>query len=297
MSQLNDILQRLEVSLGPCSGTPVPLEGGITNHNFRVTLGGTAYVVRQHGTGTELLGIDRESERLATQAAAQLRIGPALAASLPDAMATEFVRGTPVSAQEAREAVGQIAKALRSFHDSGTKLPRSFRIPELLEDYARIVQQRGGALPASYAELSSLAARIVGALAPERARPCHNDLLTSNLIRALSGQIVIVDWEYAGMGDRRFDLGNLSVNNDFDDDADERLLAAYFGEAPKDSKRAALKLARILSDVREAAWGMLQAEISELEFDFTGYANEHHERLRAATVSHSFEEWIVAAGA
>ncbi len=40
----------------------------------------------------------------------------------------------------------------------------------------------------------------------------------------------IVDWEYAGMGDRYFDLGNLSVNNDFAEADDERaagrLLAA-----------------------------------------------------------------------
>ena len=34
----------------------------------------------------------------------------------------------------------------------------------------------------------------------------------------------IVDWEYAGMGDRYFDLGNLSVNNGFDDAGDEWLL-------------------------------------------------------------------------
>ena len=29
---------------------------------------------------------------------------------------------------------------------------------------------------------------------------------------------------------------------------------------------------RILSDAREAAWGIVQAEVSELEFDFDRYA-------------------------
>ncbi len=38
--------------------------------------------------------------------------------------------------------------------------------------------------------------------------PCHNDLLTANLIHD-GERVRIVDWEYAGMGDRYFDLGNL----------------------------------------------------------------------------------------
>ena len=50
--------------------------------------------------------------------------------------------------------------------------------------------------------------------------------------------MLIVDWEYAGMGHPCFDLGNLSVNNDFDEAADERLLRAYYGEPPTDAARA-----------------------------------------------------------
>ena len=72
MGQLNDILQRLEPSLGPLSGVPVPLEGGITNRNFRVTLGDSDYVIRQPGKDTDLLGIDREAESLASETAARL---------------------------------------------------------------------------------------------------------------------------------------------------------------------------------------------------------------------------------
>ena len=44
---------------------------------------------------------------------------------------------------------------------------------------------------------------------------------------------VILDWEYAGMGDRCFDLGNFAVNNELDDAQRRRaLLEAYFGEPP-----------------------------------------------------------------
>jgi thiamine kinase-like enzyme len=158
------------------------------------------------------------------------------------------------------------------------------------------VRERGGTLPAGYAQARAAAARIEAALPAARACPCHNDLLAGNIIRAQDdGRMMIVDWEYAGMGDPRFDLGNLSVNNAFDEATDERLLKAYYGEAPSDGVRAALRLMRVLSDAREAAWGVVQAELSELDFDFERYGREHFERLRTAVEQPSFEEWLAAA--
>ena len=41
-------------------------------------------------------------------------------------------------------------------------------------------------------------------------RPCHNDLLAANFIQD-GDRLWIVDWEYAGMGDPFFDLGNFAV--------------------------------------------------------------------------------------
>ncbi len=58
MGELNDILHGLEPSLGPVGGEPAPLEGGITNRNFRVRARRREYVLRLHGKDTELLGIE-----------------------------------------------------------------------------------------------------------------------------------------------------------------------------------------------------------------------------------------------
>jgi thiamine kinase-like enzyme len=176
------------------------------------------------------------------------------------------------------------------------QLPARFSVPELLEDYAAIAQARGASLPASYDDARAAARRIVAALGHGSERPCHNDLLAGNLIRAdEDGRTLLVDWEYAGMGDPRFDLGNLSVNNDFDDGTDDRLLATYQGSAASDGQRAALKLMRVMSDAREAAWGVVQGAVSDLDFDFEGYAAEHFQRLRAAVEQPLFEEWIACA--
>jgi thiamine kinase-like enzyme len=293
--ELGEIVQALESSLGPLSGEPSELGGGITNRNFRVTLGGEDYVVRRPGKDTDLLGIDREAERLATEAAAALGIAPAVAATLDDCLVTRFVACDPVDTAELDEAAQEIAGALRSFHQSATALPTSFWVPDLLDRYASIVRERGGTLPAAFAQTVAVAARIEAALPPAESRPCHNDLLPGNIIRARGGGcILLVDWEYAGMGDPRFDLGNLSVNNGFDEAADERLLTAYDGAAPSDGARAALKLMRVMSDAREAAWGVVQSAVSELDFDFEGYGREHFDRLRAAVEQPQFEDWLAS---
>ena len=76
--------------------------------------------------------------------------------------------------------------------------------------------------------------------------PCHNDLLTANFLDG-GDRLWIVDWEYAGMGDRFFDLGNLAVNNGFADEDEERLLTEYFGRAPAAAELASLRLMRLMA--------------------------------------------------
>ncbi len=300
--KLEQILARLEPSLGALAGQPAPLSGGITNHNFRVRLGGGDYVVRVHGSETGLLGIDRETERLACGLAADMGIAPELIAAFDDCLVTRFVASDTASARGVAEHVEELARALRRFHDSAAELPARFWVPDLLEDYAARVRARGVQLPSAYGRAAALAARIAAVLGPLRPCPCHNDLLAGNIIlpRAHEGGeqgVLIVDWEYAGMGHPLFDLGNLSVNNDFDAADDERLLAAYDGERASDGRRALLALMRIMSDAREAAWGVVQAQISELDFDFDRYARTHFERLEAAAEQPQLREWLAAATA
>jgi thiamine kinase-like enzyme len=298
VGELNDILKHLQATLGPLHGTPQPLDGGITNRNFRVTLGGEAYVIRQPGKDTVLLGIDREAERLANEAAARLGIAPAVAATLEDCLVTRFISCQALDAGELAENAVEIARALRRFHDSPVQLPTRFCVPELLARYGAIVRERGGTLPDAYAQACAAAEQIAAALPACKPRPCHNDLLAGNIIRTDNDDpLLIVDWEYAGMGDRRFDLGNLSVNNDFDAETDERMLAAYYGHEPSRPQRAALELMRVLSDAREAAWGVVQAHVSELDFDFDGYAGEHFARLQAAIDGRGFGRWLAEVAA
>jgi thiamine kinase-like enzyme len=283
--ELTEVVARLSALFGPRQGSIRGLEGGVSNRNLLVNFGGTDYVVRLPGKDTELLGIDRESERLATKKAADLGMAPKVAAMLdePPCLVTCYVEGSIMSPPELREqdVLREVAADLRGFHDSGLELPARFRPNALVRRYSEYVSDAGGAPPGQLGPALDRADQIARTLDghPEHApRPTHNDLLAANFLKTADG-VVLVDWEYAGMGDPFFDLGGFAANNELSDADEDRLLDEYFREPPTRRRKAALKLLRYLSDLREAMWGAVQNVAPKLDFDFAGYAELHFERL------------------
>ena len=266
-----------------------PLGGGITNHNFKVSLGGEAYVLRIGGKDTELLGIDRRAEHAAALAAAAVGAGPEVVAFLEDegALVTRFVEGRPLPVEEMRspQAIARVVDALRPFHE-GPAIPARFDSFQVVKTYATAASERGVRVPEAYQRAAEVATRIATLRGPQAPRPCHNDLLNANFILDDS-RLWIVDWEYAGMGDIFFDLANFSVNNELGPDEDDELLGAYFGDRT-DRDAASLAVMRFMSDFREAMWGVLQQALSELDFDFAEYAQRHFERLERTAAAPRF---------
>ena len=269
-----------------------PLTGGITNRNFRVDVDDGTYVLRIGGNDTRLLGIDRAVEHAASLRAAEVGVGPEVVAFIePEGwLITRFLDAAPLPPEELRqpENIARVAAALRRFHDAAP-IPGRFDAYAVVDDYRAVASERGVVLPAAFATLRSLAERIRAARGAQAEVPCHNDLLNANFLD--DGQVRIVDWEYAGMGDRFFDLGNLSVNHEFGVDEDRLLLTAYFGE-DRPADLASLRLMRFMSDFREAMWGVVQGGVSELDFDFDGYAREHFERMSRTASGTRFEGYL-----
>jgi thiamine kinase-like enzyme len=259
----------------------IPLSGGITNHNFKVEVRGEAYVLRMGGAQTSLLGIDREVEHQASLRAAEVGLGPQVAGYFETEgwLVTRFIEGRPIPHEEMRgpETIRRVAAALRKFHEAAPIAGR-FDAHAVVEEYRREAQEHGVVIPAAYNAAHEMSERIRSLRGRQPLAPCHNDLLNANFLD--DGEIRIVDWEYAGMGDRFFDLANLSVNHDFGPAEDEVLLATYFGEATA-ARLADVAMMKFMSDFREAMWGVLQSGISELDFDFNGYAAKHFDRLAA----------------
>ena len=224
-----------------------PLGGGITNHNFRVDLGDETFVLRIGGEDTQLLGIDRESEHAASRVAAELGLAPEVVAFLePEGyLVTRFVEGEVGTVD-----VPQVGAALRRLHD-GPAIPSRFDSFRVVEAYRAIAEERGVVVPPLYGWAREIARRIEEQRRGAPTLPCHNDLLNANFIAA-GDRLWIVDWEYAGMGDPFFDLGNFAVNHGLDAEGERLLLESYGG-----SDHEALILMRFMSDFREAMWGVV----------------------------------------
>ena len=278
---LDAILSRLATLLGPVDGVPVALTGGITNRNYRVRFGAFDTVVRLCGKDTGALGIDRETEAIATARAASLGIGPAVLARLAQdgVLVCAFLPGATVPVDTI---LAPLAQAIRAFHDSGP-LPSAFDVFALIER-----------APVD-TEMRSIAWRIAAAVRADGLAACHNDLLAANVLSHPSVGVRIVDWEYAGMNHRCFDLGNLVANNGLDEAATERLLAAYFSHGVSDRDRAVVALMCFVSDLREAVWGQTQRDLSELDFDYTAYADAHFVRAHARATDPRLEDWLACA--
>jgi thiamine kinase-like enzyme len=271
------------------------LAGGITNRNYRVDVAGQAYVLRVGGANTELLGINREQEHAATQAAAAIGVGPEVVHFIqPEGwLVTRFIAGRPIPAAEMAQPdnLRRAAALLKRVH----ALPpiaaafSPFRIVEAYDATAR--RFNVATFPPNYTWLRERMGEIEAAFLKEPFTPrlCHNDLLNENFLD--DGALRLIDWEYAGMGDVFFDLANFAVNHGLSDEQDRALLDAYFAPAAG-RQHARHKLMKIMSDFREAMWGVVQQGLSQLDFNFREYADRHFRRMTHHFNDPGYAEWL-----
>jgi thiamine kinase-like enzyme len=261
------------------------LEGGLTNRNYRLECGSDRFVLRIAGETSPMLGIDRGTEHSCAQAAFAAGIAPEVVAFLPEhgAMVTRFVQGLllDTEAVQTPSILRRVVNSLHRYHECPNGAGQ-FSAFDTVRRYYGQARKREVPFPKEIVPAMETLAGIEHAVGvPDRLRPCHNDLLPANFIYDKS-RVWILDWEYAGVGDLFFDLGNLAANNCFGDAQEQRLLEYYFGKTrPADLRR--LRLMRLASDMREAMWGFLQMGISTLAFDYRGYAHRHLRRFLEST--------------
>ena len=295
---LEQVIARIPEWAGANVTTSV-LGGGITNLNYRVDVHGEAFVVRIPGQDSVLLGIDRQREYACTLAASRAGVAPEVVHFLePEGiLVTRFIAGREFSIEEfgRPDALRRVAASIQRYH-RGPTFPGRFSAFDTAQEYLRI-SRRGAPLPSSIEWMMEQAGTIRRALlaAPGPPRPCHNDLLLANFID--DGHLIrIVDWEYAAMGDPFFDLANFAVHQELDDDQETVLLETYAGRATG-PLRARLKLMKILSDLREALWAMVQVTISTLDYDFGAYGQRHFDRYARQLANPGLSAWLAESAA
>ncbi len=292
---VEEAIKRVPQWVGVKGLSITPLGGGITNHNFRIDAGNESFVLRIPGTDTELLGINRNYEYAANQVAGKLGIAPEVYYFIePEGyLVTRFINGRPLPVEEItrQENIQRVMNTIRKLH-AAQAIPGRFDAFCVIKNYGLLAQRYKVAFPQDYDWLMSRMAEAEKALIsiPQKLCPCHNDLLNANFLT--DGQLYILDWEYAGMGDRFFDLGNFSAHHCLSDEQDLWLLRSYFKTDPVPATWAHLKLMKILSDLREASWGLVQIGISKLDFDYRAYAGQFFGRALENMHNPHWNEWL-----
>jgi thiamine kinase-like enzyme len=270
---------------------------GLTNSNWRVVVDGTPFFVRIPGADTDLLAVDRANEIFNTIAAAGAGVAPAVVQTVPewDVFGLAWLDATTMS-NETLRAPGmptRIAAVLRQLH-AGPRFRDDFDMFRVAGRYLALVDERDIPVPVGYREHLAQIPRIEAALAahPGATVPCHNDLLAENYLDD-GARLWLVDWEYSGNNDPAFELGNTAQELGYDDAQVEELCAAYFGEATG-ARLGRIRLQMIMSDVGWTLWAAIQARISTIDYDFTGWAEERWARAERAFGSPDFGSWLEA---
>jgi thiamine kinase-like enzyme len=299
MTTIDEVVARIDAWRGRDVVTE-ELSGGLTNTNHLVAVDGVERsVVRIPGAFTELLAIDRANERHNAAAAATTGVSPRILEVLEDldVMVIEYVEGTTMTAETLRTPAmaGRIAASLRRLH-AGPRFLRDFDMFRLSEVYLSVCDERDVRIPGGFRDHTDEVDAIEKALGrrPLPSVPCHNDLLAENYIDD-GEQLWIVDFEYSGNNDPTFELGDTAQECAFDPDLRAALCEAYFGEATP-TLLARMDLQAVMADVGWTLWAAIQAEISSIDYDFWGWAEERWDRARSMFDGGDFGQLLADAG-
>lgn len=253
------------------------LGGALTNTSYKVTSKAGAYVLRIAGEGTSSY-VDREAEehnaRLATAVGVNAEV---IHFDVRDGtMLTRFVDGAIMDGKSFGLESGapvRAALALRRVHGMGRVFRTHFDVFSAIRGYLDLLGELGTPLLEDYRAAVREAEAVRQALesSPAPLAPCHNDPWPGNFLLESCGRIHIIDWEYSGMNDPMWDLGDLSVEAGLGPLEDRMMMEAYHdGASPALYSR--LELYKVMSDLHWSVWGVVQHARGNPAEDFQTYA-------------------------
>ena len=264
--------------------TATELAGGLTNTNYKVVTPDGAYVMRVSAKDAGLLAIDRENEYLNSVSAAESGVGAKVVDYVPQhaLLVLEFIEGQTQSAEDLRrgDKLEMVAAACRQLH-SAAPFRDDFNMFRIQHRYLGLVQERGFRLPDRYLEFEPQVRRIEAAMAvrDEGTVPCNNDLLAENFIDT-GGAFRLIDYEYSGMNDACFELGNVWSESNLSLDQLDELVTRYHGRRLR-NRIARARLWGLMSKYGWTLWASIQDGVSDIDFDFWEWGMEKYERAVA----------------
>jgi thiamine kinase-like enzyme len=268
--------------------------GGLTNEVFYVDHAGEQYVLRLPGKGTEEY-INRAHERVAAKEAARVKVAPDVVYAddatgiMVTRYADENVTMSPKLFQMRKGAAARAAEALKKLHASDAKFPARFELFAMIDEYLKVLSTKDVELPDGYHDALMQAKKVRKVLAahPLPLVACHCDPLCENFLDT-GKRMWIVDWEYAGMNDPMWDLGDFAVESEFSAALEDELLGAYFPAGPSASERGRFVMYKAMCDLLWTLWGLIQLANKNPVDDFRAYALKRFQRCKALMATEAF---------
>ncbi len=271
--------------------------GGLTNRVYRVG----DLVLRLPGAGTGAY-INRVHEAAAARLAAAAGVSPVVLHADPDTglMVTAYIEAATMTPDGFRTRPGAPARAgevLARLHRSGAEFPFRFELFGMIDSYLTLLARRDVALPPGYHDVVAEAGAVRAALnrAPLPLTACHCDPLCENFLDD-GARMWVVDWEYSGMNDPMWDLGDLSVEAGMDGGQEDAMLTAYFGHAATLADRGRMVAYKAMCDLLWTLWGLIQLSDGNTADDFRSYADGRFARCKALMGTAEFNRHLAAIG-
>jgi thiamine kinase len=207
-----------------------PIKHGLTNQSWLVRTRQDDVVVRISKGAEQELQIDRQSEASVLAAVSEAGIGPEVLLCDPaqHVLITRYL-GEPWTEADAvqGENIRRLGQLFRRLHRIAPPAGvRRVELNETLEGYFRTLQERGIQPALTTKSLRDRALQVAMKLRENSAATlCHNDVHHLNITD--DGKLRLIDWEYAGVGQRLFDLASVCVYHKYDKLQREQLLSAY----------------------------------------------------------------------
>lgn len=274
--------------------------GGLTNVVHRVDLPEGALIVRIPGKGTEAY-IDRAVELHNARAAARAGVsaeviwGDADSGVMISRCVENIVTMTPDLFLEREGSAQRAALAFRQLHQSGERFEFRFELFSMIDEYLKVLSGKESDLPDGYHEIVEAAQPVKTILSENESAlaPCHCDPLCENFLDD-GTRMWIVDWEYSGMNDPMWDLGDLSVEAGFTAEQDREMMAAYFDGQASAADFGRMIVYKAMCDLLWTLWGLIQHADNNPAEDFWAYSVNRFERCKTLMRSTEFEAHLDA---
>ncbi len=257
--------------------------GGMSNKNFRVDINGTSYVLRVPGNGAEGM-VERANEEFNANEGSRLGVNPMTYYFNTETgiKLTEYISEAEtlnVATIQRHDNIEKVAAIYRTVHGAHIRLRNEFNVFKEIEKYDRLMKSAGASMYEGweevYAQVMSLEHRL-NTLGVDL-KPCHNDAVPENFIKARDGRLYLIDWEYSGMNDPMADIAALFLESSFSEENQDYLLSKYFVSMVPVHTREKILCYQILWDYLWAQWTVIKEAKGD---DFGSYGADRFNRCK-----------------